>query len=199
VLSSENGCPRDAAPRHEISTSRDRERGVRARLPARKRDPILRLVAARSPTPAGAVLADLVDRLEFRERLREHAVWNVWEEVVGTLLSSKAEPVRIEDGKLFVAVANSAWMQELQFLKDDIRNRLNHRLGGLLVREIFLVLGAAKRRQRKEPPAKIHPVDESAIRDLVPDLGLPDLEAAIRRVARARARRLGPAGMRDDA
>ena len=160
---------------------------------------MLRFVADRSPARATAVLTDLVERLAFRERLREHAVWNVWKEVVGTLLSSKAEPVRIQDGKLFVTVANSTWMQELQFLKDDIRSRLNHRLRAPIVREIFLVLGASKRRRREEAPAKIHPVDETAIRALVPETGRPDVEAAIRRVARARARRLGPAGARDDA
>lgn len=138
------------------------------------------------------MLADIVDRLEFRERLREHAVWNVWSEVVGKLLASKAEPARIEDGKLFIRVSSSTWMQELQFLKDEIRTRLNHRLGAPIVRDIYLLLGAAKRRERKAPPPKIHPVDESAISALVPALGKPEIESALRRVARARARRLGP-------
>ena len=160
---------------------------------------MLRFVADRSPARATAVLTDLVQRLAFRERLREHAVWNVWPEVVGPLLSSKAAPVRIEDGKLFVSVANSTWMQELVFLKDDIRSRLNHRLSGPIVREIFLVLGASKRQKKEDPSSKIHPVDETAIQALVPDLGRPEVEAAIRRVARARARRLGPAGVRDRA
>jgi predicted nucleic acid-binding Zn ribbon protein len=151
-------------------------------------------VTSRSVTRAGRVLDDLVDRLEFRERLREHAVWNVWHEVVGDLLASKAEPVRIEDGKLFVRVASSTWMQELQFLSDDIRRRLNHRLGAPIVRELFLILGAGKRGKRKDLSPKIHPVDESAIAALVPSIEKPEIEAALRRLARARARRLGPAG-----
>jgi hypothetical protein len=142
-------------------------------------------------------LSDLVERLPFRERLREHAVWTVWAEVVGPLLASKAEPVRIEEGKLFVRVANSAWMQELQFLKDDIRSRLNHRLGAPVVRGLYLILGAGKPRKRKEGSLPIHPVDESAIRALVPDVQLPEIEAAIRRLARARARRLGPEAARN--
>jgi hypothetical protein len=140
------------------------------------------------------VLDDLVARLEFRERLREHGVWNVWREVVGDLLASKAEPVRIEDGKLFIRVANSAWMQELQFLTDDIRRRLNHRLGAPIVRELFLVLGAGKRRKRKDLAPKIHTVEETAIAALVPTIAKPEIEAALRRLARARARRLGPEG-----
>lgn len=145
---------------------------------------------------AGHVLSLLVERLEFRERLREHAVWNVWAEVVGDLLASKAEPARIEDGKLFVRAATSTWMQELQFLKDDIRRRLNHRLGAPIVRDIYLILGATKRRGKKAPVPKIHPVDESAIAALVPPIDKPDIEAALRRLARARARRLGPEAAR---
>jgi len=155
---------------------------------------MLRSVASRTVARAAQVLDDLIDRLAFRERLREHAVWNVWAEVVGPLLASRTEPLRIEDGKLFVRVANSTWMQELQFLKDEIRHRLNHRLGAQIVREIFLVMGAGKRHKRKDPDPKIHPVDESAIGALVPAIGQPEIEAAVRRLARARARRLGPAG-----
>jgi predicted nucleic acid-binding Zn ribbon protein len=159
--------------------------------------PYSRRVPSHRIARAGSVLSDLVERLPFRERLREHAVWPVWAEVVGPLLASKTEPLRIEEGKLFVRVANSAWMQELQFLKDDIRSRLNHRLGAPVVRGLYLVLGAGRPRQKKEDGLPIHPVDESAIYALVPDVRLPEIEAAIRRVARARARRLGPEAARD--
>jgi hypothetical protein len=146
---------------------------------------------------AGGVLADLVERLPFRERLREHAVWNVWAEVVGPLLASKAEPVRIEEGKLFVRVADSTWMQEMQFLKDDIRSRLNNRLGAPVVRALFLILGGGRPRKEEQGSLPVHPVDESAVSALVPDLNLPEIEMALRRVARARARRLGPNATRD--
>jgi len=149
-------------------------------------------LVAKAVSRAGDVLADLVQRLDFRDRLREHAVFTVWAEVVGDLLAAKTEPARIEDGKLFVRVANSTWMQELQFLKDEIRGRLNHRLGAAVVRDIFLIQGAAKRRGRKDAPVKNHPVDETAIAALIPAMDKPEVEAALRRLARARARRLGP-------
>jgi hypothetical protein len=149
-------------------------------------------VASRKTERAGAVLGDLLERLPFRDRLREYAVWKVWAEVVGDLIASKAEPVRIEDGKLFIQVSNSTWMQEIQFLKDEIRAKLNARLGAPLVRDLFLILGRKKRRTKKAERPKVHPVDETAIAALVPGIDKPELEAAIRRLARARARRLGP-------
>lgn len=165
-------------------------------IAGRSGSPYARGVKSRPVARIGNVLADLVQRLELRERLREHEVWNVWSEVVGDLLASKAEPSRIEDGKLFVRVSNSTWMQELQYLKDDVKKRLNQRLGAPVVRDIFLVLGSARRRRPNPAAAKLHPVDETAIAALIPSLGKPELEASLRRLARARARRLGPDGSR---
>ena len=146
----------------------------------------------RPTTRAAAVLDELVDRLDFRSRLREYAVWNVWDEVVGPILATRSEPLRIEEGKLFIRVGGSAWMQELQFLKDEIRTRLNQRLGAPLVKDLFFVLGRVERRRKDEAKPRVYPVDESRVASLVPAVGRPAIEDALRRVARARARRLGP-------
>jgi hypothetical protein len=48
-------------------------------------------------------------------------------------------------------------------------------------------------RAKKKEAERLHPVDERAIAALVPSVGHPELEAALRRVARARGRRLGDA------
>ena len=154
--------------------------------------PMVRDVKARKLTRAGSVLTELVARLEFRDRLQQYSVFPFWAEVVGPDLARRTEPLRIEEGKLFIRVDGSAWMQELQFLKDEIRERLNARAGANLVREIFLVVGRVGRRSKTKKGRELHPVDENEIAALVPSIGLPDLEAAIRRVARARGRRLGP-------
>jgi predicted nucleic acid-binding Zn ribbon protein len=140
------------------------------------------------------VLDGLVERMEFRDRLRDYAVFPIWDEEVGPEIACRTEPLRIEDGRLFVAVDGSAWMQELHFLKDEIRERLNRRLGAAVVREVFLVLGRAGRERRTPPPEGARsetPVDDAALAALVPSTGRPDLDAALLRIARARARRLG--------
>jgi predicted nucleic acid-binding Zn ribbon protein len=43
---------------------------------------------------------------------------------------------------LIVAVDSPEWMQELQFLKHELRERLNARLGRSAVRDVFLVLAS---------------------------------------------------------
>jgi hypothetical protein len=70
-------------------------------------------------------------------------------------------------------------------------------LGASVVRGLYLVLGAGKPRPKEEATAPVHPVDESRIAALVPDVNRPEIEVALRRVARARERRLGPDATRD--
>ncbi|MDD2332173.1 MAG: DUF721 domain-containing protein [Candidatus Cloacimonetes bacterium] len=43
-----------------------------------------------------------------------------WEKVVGGLLAEKSYPIKFEKNVLYVAVANSSWMQELILMKMSI-------------------------------------------------------------------------------
>jgi predicted nucleic acid-binding Zn ribbon protein len=95
-----------------------------------------------SPPPArlGDVLRSALERLPEAQRLADHALWAHWDAVVGPTLARHARPERLRRGVLVVAVDSPGWMQELQFLKRDLRDRLNARLGRTVVRDLFLVL-----------------------------------------------------------
>jgi predicted nucleic acid-binding Zn ribbon protein len=92
------------------------------------------------PTRLGDVLAAALGRLPEAERLADHAVWAHWDAVVGPTIARHARPERMKRGVLFVAVDSPDWMQELQFLKHELRDRLNARLGRAAVRALFIVL-----------------------------------------------------------
>jgi predicted nucleic acid-binding Zn ribbon protein len=47
-----------------------------------------------------------------------------WEEVVGTMLAARSWPDRYDHGVLWVAVAGSAWAQELRLMKTTILRKL---------------------------------------------------------------------------
>ena len=97
---------------------------------------------SRSPLRLGDILASALRTLPAAAALADFALWTRWEEIVGEALARHARPVRIRRGVLLVHVDDSVWMQELQFLKHDIRDRLNTVLGRSAVREIFLALAA---------------------------------------------------------
>lgn len=111
----------------------------------------------RFPRPLTDLLQDELKGLGLAERLREADIWRLWPEVVGPAIASRAQPVRIINGNLTVGVSSGPWMQELTFLKGMIREKLNTRLEGEVVREITLKSGTVERQApppTDEPPRK---------------------------------------------
>ena len=60
---------------------------------------------------AADVLRAMLPNVANTERLEEYRVWEIWEEAVGRLVARKAQPTKIQRGKLFVSVSNSAYLQ----------------------------------------------------------------------------------------
>ncbi|OGR25753.1 MAG: hypothetical protein A2X79_03440 [Desulfuromonadaceae bacterium GWB2_53_15] len=93
------------------------------------------------PQPLTNLLAQELKGLGLAERLREADIWRLWPEVVGQAVASRAQPLRIINGTLTVAVSSGPWMQELTFLKTMMQEKLNERLGSEVVRAIILKSG----------------------------------------------------------
>jgi predicted nucleic acid-binding Zn ribbon protein len=68
-------------------------------------------------------------------------IWKFWNEVVGSAISKNAKPSRIKNGVLRVTVSDPIWLQELQFIEENIRKRLNDKLGRKAVREVEFRVG----------------------------------------------------------
>lgn len=111
----------------------------------------------RFPRPLTDLLQEELKGLGLAERLREAEIWRLWPEVVGPAIAARAQPVRIINGNLTVGVSSGPWMQELTFLKGMIREKLNTRLEGEVIREITLKSGKVERPAPSppdEPPRK---------------------------------------------
>lgn len=89
----------------------------------------------------GSVLEQSLKRMDLVARLSEYAVWPVWNEVVGTVIARNAQPEKIRNGTLFIKVSSPVWMQQLQFMKEMITDKLNQRLRGEIVKNIFFIVG----------------------------------------------------------
>jgi predicted nucleic acid-binding Zn ribbon protein len=131
------------------------------------------------------MLDRLLRRIDPDERLRAFRVWTFWSDEVGETIAGHAHPVALRAGVLTVSVDSPTWMQELQFLKETLRERLNARLGQALIDDIYFVSGAAARPPRRattEPAMGPPPAPLPPLRD-------PELAAAFNRIVQARARR----------
>jgi len=140
---------------------------------------------------ASAVLGAMLPNLPGAGRLREYRIWEVWQDAVGEALARKAQPSNMQNGRLFVTVTNSVWMQEVQFYKGLIKKEVNLRLGTPLIKDIFFVLGRGRDQTLRSPKLLSRPLPP--FRELtLPTLNDPKLEAAFTALLAARRRRLSP-------
>jgi hypothetical protein len=142
---------------------------------------------------ASDILSGLIPHLTNTTRWREYQVWQVWEDVVGEALARKARPSKIYNGKLFVTVSNSVLIQELQFTKARLRDRLNEKLGPGTVKDLLFFIGQVRELPRREPlPQKLPLPPFSELQ--LPPLANEKLTDALKRVLDARRRRLTQKG-----
>jgi len=93
------------------------------------------------PTRLREILERSLQRLDLSGKLTEYGVWPIWNETVGPTIARNAQPEKIRQGILFVKVASPTWMQQLHYMKEMIREKLNQRLEKEVVKTIFFVVG----------------------------------------------------------
>lgn len=141
----------------------------------------------------GSVLEQSLKRLDLAARLDEYSVWPIWNDVVGAVIARNAQPEKIRNGTLFVKVSSPVWMQQLQFMKDMIAGKLNHRLKSEVVKNIFFMVG------RIDGPVESPELTEQPEANSVADVPLndgflasiadPEIRAAFKRLLKSHSRR----------
>jgi hypothetical protein len=86
-------------------------------------------------------------------KMEDRRLRTVWSQAVGPRIAVHTHPDCIRKSVLFVKVANSAWMQQLHFMKQDILEKFNHLNSRDPLKNIFFAIGeipvsAAAKRDR---------------------------------------------------
>ncbi len=115
---------------------------------------------------------DQESRERLRQGLKENKIFAVWEDSVGQTVALHTRPENIQRGYLTVFVSDSAWMQELQFLKSEIKKKLNRKLGRGTVRDIRFQIGAISAMQNSDRNTQAEQKEDAAGRLSVIDSGV---------------------------
>ena len=86
------------------------------------------------------IIEKVMKQLGLTKRYNEQKAVLIWNNVVGERILKRTQPLYAQDGKLVVEVENSAWMNELSFLKTDIIAKLNKELGDWVIDDIIFLL-----------------------------------------------------------
>ncbi|MBX2987673.1 MAG: DUF721 domain-containing protein [Bdellovibrionaceae bacterium] len=82
-------------------------------------------------------------------------LWARWKEIVGPTIATSTEPVGYSRGTLWLWVRNSAWMQQMVFMKEDIRRTINAKMGVDFVHGIRFTLDRREVPSGEEEQARI--------------------------------------------
>jgi hypothetical protein len=93
------------------------------------------------PSPLGEILKIHCSRMGLSRRMNEQRLLGAWAEAVGEGVAERTQPMRIENGVLFLKVTNSVWMQQLQFMKELIIKKLHEKTGIDWVQDLRFYMG----------------------------------------------------------
>jgi hypothetical protein len=131
----------------------------------------------------GQVLEQSLKRLDLFSRLHDYAVWPIWNDVVGQVIARNAQPEKIRNGTLIVKVSSPVWMQQLQFMKEMIAAKLNHRLKGEIVKNIFFTVGRIEVTDDAPAPAPLRGQSAPEINEaFIETIADPEIRAAFKKL-----------------
>lgn len=136
---------------------------------------------------AGSVLSSLFRELGLEDRIRLDAVQKQWRSVLTEPLTLHACPVELKAGTLTIHVDSPTWLHQLQFLKNELIEKL--RSAG--VQEVVLRRGMLPRQQTGTKRSSDHEIltrsltaeEEFWIEGLADGIADDELKNEIRRAA----------------
>jgi predicted nucleic acid-binding Zn ribbon protein len=92
-------------------------------------------------TPLGQVLSSILDRYRSKSSGGISHLAHIWQKTVGPPIADNAKPYAIKGSLLLVYVSSSVWMHQLQFLKSELLDNLNRKLGDGRIEDIKFKIG----------------------------------------------------------
>lgn len=103
----------------------------------------------RTPQPINHLVNKLMKRWQSGADQKKFLFDHLWKKIVGTTIAEHSMAQQINYGKLVVLVENSAWMNELTFMKETIKIKANSLFGEHHVEVIDIVFKLGYNRHNK--------------------------------------------------
>ncbi len=97
-------------------------------------------MAKKTMKKVGSIIDKVMYKLGLSKRYNEQKAILIWDGIVGERIAGKTKPLYAREGTLVVEVENSTWMNELQFLKREMIEKLNKKLGRWVIDDIHFLL-----------------------------------------------------------
>lgn len=88
----------------------------------------------------GDIIDAIIRKYKFEEKEKEAIILSKWQEIVGSELSKYSSPDKIKNKILYVYCDNSASLQELNFARLQITNKINEIAGKKIIEKILFLI-----------------------------------------------------------
>jgi hypothetical protein len=95
----------------------------------------------KNPKPIRSILEKTLEALEIDVPLKNYSILGAWKEIVGEPVALHTQPRTIRNQILFIDVSHPTWVQQLQFLKPTLLEKINNFLGESPIQDIRFKLG----------------------------------------------------------
>lgn len=95
----------------------------------------------KKPQSVRSILDQTFKSLEIDVPLKAYSILGKWREIVGSAVAEHSQPRLIRNRILFIDVSHPTWMQQLQFLKPTLLDKINSSLGEFLIQDIRFKVG----------------------------------------------------------
>lgn len=137
----------------------------------------------KKPKPIRSILDETLKALEIDVPLKAYSIWSAWRDIVGESVALQTQPRSIRNRILFIDVSHPTWIQQLQFLKPTLLEKINNFLGEPHIRDIRFKLG------KISPPASAPSRPRASEDDTVDQGTLNRIESIVQKVNDAELRR----------
>ena len=93
------------------------------------------------PQPIHSILEKTLKGLEIDVPLKTYSILGAWKEIVGEAVAGQTQPRAVRNRILFIDVSHSTWVQQLQFLKPTLLEKINAFLSEPHIQDIRFKLG----------------------------------------------------------
>jgi predicted nucleic acid-binding Zn ribbon protein len=101
------------------------------------------------PVHIKSIVSDVLKKYRHTQNADVFEISEIWESAVGAMIANDSRPWKINGNVLEVHVSNSSWLHHLNFMKNDIVQKLNTQLGQQVIKTIrFSVAHFSNQQQR---------------------------------------------------
>ena len=84
------------------------------------------------------IIGEILARGKVGGSARVAELWGQWKEIVGEDVAKHCFPEKLNSGKLYIKVDSPIWCQQLDMLKEELKEKIDDRLQNSGIKKIIL-------------------------------------------------------------